>query len=125
MANTVVPKFITTLFKGEIERIHKVLLQQISKDYGISLDELNKKYLATVDVNTDKIEIIRRRKYLSNIDDEQRCVALNSKNKQCMRSKGKHNCFCNIHIYQQPHGTLEKPLKEGENKKEKMTKKLY
>jgi hypothetical protein len=123
MANTVVPKFITTLFKGEIERIHKVLLKEISKDYGISLDELNTKYLATVDVNTDKIEIIRRRKYNSNMEDAQRCIALNSKHKQCKRSKGNHQCFCNAHMYKQRYGTLNNPV--GDDNKEHNVRKLY
>ena len=122
MAATIVPKFITTLFKMEIERIHKLLLFEISKDYKIPLDELNKKYIPTIDVNYDKIEIIRRRNYNSNLDIEQRCVALNAKHKQCKRSKGSHDSFCIAHMHVRRHGTIN-DLDENKDVDEVETKK--
>jgi hypothetical protein len=129
MAATIVPKFITTLFKKEIERIHKVLLYEISKDYNIPLDELNKKYIPTIDVNNDKIEIVRRRTYNSNLDIEQRCIALNAKQKQCKRSKGSHDSFCIAHMYHQRHGTIKNLNGKADNEevkeKEKKWEKLY
>jgi hypothetical protein len=106
MADTIVPKFITTLFKNEIERIHKVLLYEISKDYKIPLDDLNKKYIPTVDINNDNIVIVRKRNYNINLPIEQRCIAFNSKHKQCKRSKGTHEHFCNVHMNHQKHGTI-------------------
>ncbi|QOI90193.1 hypothetical protein QKU58_gp138 [Pyramimonas orientalis virus] len=124
MTSTIVPKFIITLFKGEIERIHKKLLIEIAKDYKLSIEELNSRYIPSIDINNDKIEIVRRRKYLSNLDDKNRCIAYNGKKKRCQRPKGANSTFCHAHVNSQRHGTLETSLVE-DKPKQKYKPKLY
>lgn len=93
MNTTIVPKFIVNLFAQEIERIHKLLLYEISKDYNINLTELESRYISNVSISAEKIQIVRKRDYNINLEDDRRCCALNAKGKQCQRSKRKPRCF--------------------------------
>lgn len=123
MNTSVVPKFIVNLFKSEIQRIHKLLLYEIAQDYNIPYEELEKRYVSEVDINNDKIQIVKRRDYNTKLKDENRCIAYNAKHKQCQRSKGNgHEHFCPIHAKNHKYGTiLEKPI----NVKDKKWFKLY
>lgn len=108
MNTTIVPKFIVNLFAQEIERIHKLLLYEISKDYNISLSELESRYISNVSVSTEKIQIVKKRDYNVNLENTKRCCALNAKGKQCQRSKGNHDVFCPIHKDNNKYGTIDK-----------------
>lgn len=87
MNTTIIPKFIVNLFKNEIQKIHKMLLYEISKDYNINLKELENKYICEININDDKIQIIKKRNYNTNLLEEKRCTAFNAKNERCQRSK--------------------------------------
>ena len=54
MNTSIIPKFIVNLFKHEIERVHKVLLYEISKDYNIPYTDLEKRYISNVNLDEDK-----------------------------------------------------------------------
>jgi hypothetical protein len=123
MNTSVVPKFIVNLFKSEIQRIHKLLLYDIAQDYNIPYEELEKRYVSDVDINNDKIQIVKRRDYNANLKDEKRCIAYNAKHKQCQRSKGGiHEHFCPIHAKNHKYGTI---LEKQMNVKDKKWSKLY
>ena len=98
MNTTILPKFIVNLFKNEIQKIHKMLLYEISKDYNINLKELENKYICEININDDKIQIIKKRNYNTNLLEEKRCTAFNAKNERCQRSKGSHDTYCPIHL---------------------------
>lgn len=123
MNTSVVPKFIVNLFKSEIQRIHKLLLYEIAQDYDIPYEELEKRYVSVVDINNDKIQIVKRRDYNANLKDENRCIAYNAKHNQCQRSKGSnHEHFCHIHVKKHKYGTI---LEKTINVKDKKWFKLY
>jgi hypothetical protein len=106
MNTSIIPKFIVNLFKHEIERVHKVLLYEISKDYNIPYTDLEKRYISNVNLDEDKIQIIKRRNYNANLDAKDRCIAYNAKHQQCQRSKGGNETFCPIHLKNNKHGTI-------------------
>jgi hypothetical protein len=122
MNTSIVPKFIVNLFAHEIERVHKLLLYEISKDYNIPYNELENKYITNVDINHDKIQIVKKRNYNTNLDTKNRCIAYNAQQQQCQRSKGGNKDFCPIHLKCHRYGTIH-------NKcvviKEKQWSKLY
>ena len=105
MNTTIIPKFIVSLFKNEIQKIHKLLLYEISKDYNIDLEELEKRYICDININNDKIQIIKKRSYNANLPEEKRCIAYNAKNERCQRSKGSHDKYCPIHLRSLQYGT--------------------
>ncbi len=107
MNTTIIPKFIVNLFKNEIQKIHKMLLYEISKDYNIDLEELEKRYICDININNDKIQIIKKRSYNANLPEEKRCTAYNAKNERCQRSKGSHDKFCPIHLRSLKYGTTK------------------
>lgn len=122
MNTTIIPKFIVNLFKNEIQKIHKMLLYEISKDYNINLDELEKKYICDININNDKIQIIKKRSYNANLPEEKRCVAYNAKNERCQRSKGSHDKYCPIHLRSLRYGTK---IETEKTTTEKKWSKLY
>ena len=70
MSNLVVPSFIVSLFTKEICNVHNELLLDISKTYGISYEELQKRYLPNVNVvsnELEKITISKKRDYKKNL----------------------------------------------------------
>lgn len=99
MKTTIIPKLIVNLFKNEIQKIHKMLLYEISKDYNIDLKELENKYLCDLNINNDNIQIIKKRSYNTNLPEEKQCIAYNAKNERCKRSKGSHDKYCPIHLH--------------------------
>ena len=123
MNTTIIPKFIVNLFKNEIQKIHKMLLYEISKDYNIDLEELEKRYICDININNDKIQIIKKRSYNANLPKEKRCVAYNAKNERCQRSKGSHDKYCPIHLRSLQYGTKIKTEKTTIT--EKKWSKLY
>jgi len=98
MNTTIIPKFIVNLFKNEIQKTHKALLYEISKDYNLDLGELENRYKCDINISNDKIQIVKRRNYNINLPIEKRCLAFNAKNERCQRSKGSHESFCPIHL---------------------------
>lgn len=106
MNTTVIPKFIVNLFKNEIQRIHKLLLLEIAKDYDLDYSELEKKYLCNVTVNNDNIQIIKKRNYNTNLSTDKQCQAYNAKQIRCQRSKGAHEQYCPIHLRGLPYGSI-------------------
>lgn len=109
---TIVPRFIINLFKQEIEKVHKLLLYEISKDYNLSFDELEKKYISKVDISHDNIQIIKKRDYNLNLKIEDRCCAYNAKNEQCKRSKADNDKYCPIHITKRKNGSIHDHIKD-------------
>lgn len=105
MNTTIIPKFIVNLFKNEIQKVHKMLLYEISKDYNIDLEELESKYICDININDDKIQIVKKRNYNANLPVEKRCIAYNAKNERCQRSKGSHDKYCPIHLRSLQYGT--------------------
>ncbi len=122
MNTTIIPKFIVNLFKNEIQKIHKMLLYEISKDYNIDLEELEKKYICDININNDKIQIIKKRSYNANLPEEKRCIAYNAKNERCQRSKGSHDKYCPIHLRSFRYGTK---IETEKTTTEKKWSKLY
>lgn len=102
MSTIFVPKYIVDLFKNEIINIHEELLKNIAKDYNIPYEELNEKYIPTVNITTEHeqtLEIIKRRSYNKNLKDCDRCTSLNNRGYRCKRSKLKNEDVCAIHAH--------------------------
>jgi antitoxin component of RelBE/YafQ-DinJ toxin-antitoxin module len=126
MSSTIVPKFIVNIFKKQIEAIHYTLLNDIAKEYNIPFDELQAKYIPDFYLNSDEIQIVKKRSYNINQKKENRCIAINSKNQQCKRSKLKnHTEYCVIHRENRRYGTINDKVSCCEEKAEKKWSKLY
>lgn len=112
MCTLSVPSFIISLFTKEVMKVHEDLLQDMSKQYDIPFEELQKRYIPNIQIisnQLEKVNISKKRQYNKNLPPHKRCFALTKENKQCVRSKGQHERFCIIHENHQPYGTIDKP----------------
>ena len=109
MTSTVISDYVTHFLKEEMRQTQNKLLVQVSEDFDISLNLLQRKY-GTLSINeTQNVVIVRKREYNKNLLECNRCNALNSKLQRCRRSKLKLEgaMFCVAHRNKQPYGTYK------------------
>jgi hypothetical protein len=97
-----IPLFIKDLFKQEINNIKIKLIENIAKDYDLDVEKLKEKYICNVEMiskSLENIQISKKHKYASNVDDKQRCKARiwnNGAGGRCKRSQTE-NELCTMH----------------------------
>lgn len=106
MTSTVISDYITHFLKEEMRQRQNKLLTQVSEDFDISLNLLQRKY-GTLCINeTQNVVIVRKREYNKNLLECNRCIAFNAKQQRCKRSILKLDgaTFCVAHRNKQPYG---------------------
>lgn len=107
MTTTSIPSYVSVVLKQEIIKIQHRMLFKISEDYEIDFDELVAKYTDTRCVDgQERVDIVRKRDYNKNLDQANRCTALNAKGDQCKRSIIQNTPFCVVHRDKQPSGCV-------------------
>ena len=111
MTSTVISSYVVHFLKEEMRQSQKKLLAQIGEDFDLDVDLLQRRY-GTLSVNeSHKVTIVRKREYNTNLQECNRCVALNSRHQRCKRSKLKEEGakFCVVHRNKQPYGVYLVP----------------
>lgn len=88
------------------------VLQNIAKDKGLNLVELNTDYLAPLknlmNVNQNQLSNTSSKKQRK-IDPSEQCMARTQGGNQCSRKKQTNYNFCGSHLTSQPNGRIDQP----------------
>ncbi len=108
-----IPLFIKDLFKQEINNIKIKLIEKIAKDYELDQEEMKKKYICDIEMiskSLENVQITKKQKYASKVDDKYRCKARtwnNGAGGRCKRTQNE-NELCTMHNnYIKKNGTLK------------------
>ena len=123
-AHALVINALNDAIRASIVKSTKDLLDAISKDYGIDLDELRAKYMTGAELETSKKSTTTKTE-----KEKTPCIATTKKNKPCRRFAVDGSCHCKLHVrfiaekqQQQPTDVAKKSSPEKKtDKKKKMS----
>lgn len=119
MYNTVSIK-TPELFKLIRDEIHNILTK-ISKDFSISLEDLNDK--CSDEISKIGIKMGMKRRNRRNLPKELQCMGRKIDGQQCTRSKRSGEDYCLSHMKRLPHGRIDDPEFTGKEKGKRGRKK--